>query len=111
METLTHRQAMRLIGIGIGTAIAHAITPASLLAQTRDRLPIGTAGKGGVFSTVIARVVALPYYLKRDYGRALDVLRQADEVGPAFTQTWEVGAYIQSRSYEETLAELEKARR
>ena len=43
METITRRQAIRLIGIGIGTA--HAISPASLLAQTRDRLLIGTAGK------------------------------------------------------------------
>ena len=49
METMTRRQAMRLIGIGLGTAMAHAITPGSLLAQTPDRLPIGTAGKGGVF--------------------------------------------------------------
>ena len=49
METMTRRQAMRLIGIGIGTSMANAITPGSLLAQTRDRLSIGTAGKGGVF--------------------------------------------------------------
>ena len=49
METMTRRHAMRLIGIGMGTAIANAITPGSLLAQTRDHLPIGTAGKGGVF--------------------------------------------------------------
>ena len=49
MGTLTRRHAMSLIGIGIGTAIAHVITPGSLLAQTRDRLSIGTAGKGGVF--------------------------------------------------------------
>lgn len=49
MGTLTRRHAMSLIGIGIGTAIADVITPGSLLAQTRDRLAIGTAGKGGVF--------------------------------------------------------------
>ena len=49
MGTLTRRHAMSLIGIGIGTAIAHVKTPGSLLAQTRDRLSIGTAGKGGVF--------------------------------------------------------------
>jgi TRAP transporter TAXI family solute receptor len=51
METMTRRQAIRLIGIviGIGISIANAITPGSLLAQTRDRLAIGTAGKGGVF--------------------------------------------------------------
>ena len=46
-----------------------------------------------------------------DYGRALDVLRQADEVGPDFTQTWEIGVYIQNRPLDETLAELKKAER
>jgi TRAP transporter TAXI family solute receptor len=49
METMTRRQAMRWIGIGIGASIANAITPGSLLAQSRDHLPTGTAGKGGVF--------------------------------------------------------------
>ena len=61
METMTRRQAMRWIGTGIGTAIANAITPGSLLAQTRDRLAIGTAGKGGVFyplGTGLANVIS-----------------------------------------------------
>ncbi len=35
-------------------------------------------------SPIIARATALPFYLKRDYVRALDVLRQANELGPAF---------------------------
>jgi catechol 2,3-dioxygenase-like lactoylglutathione lyase family enzyme len=48
-EDQTRRQAIGLIGIGIGTSIANGITPGLLLAQTRDRLAIGTAGKGGVF--------------------------------------------------------------
>ncbi|HEX9271429.1 MAG TPA: hypothetical protein VGA01_04350, partial [Candidatus Binatia bacterium] len=59
----------------------------------------------------IARNVALPYYFKRDYGRALELLRQADEVGPALSTTWEIGVYIQSRSFNEALAELEKSKR
>jgi tetratricopeptide (TPR) repeat protein len=62
-------------------------------------------------SPIVARDVALAYYLKRDYGRALELLRQANELGPAFTTTFEIGIYIQNRLLDETLAELEKAKR
>src|SRR5262249_788754 len=62
-------------------------------------------------SSLIARNVALPYYLKREYARALDLLQQANELGPAFTTTFEIGVYIQTRLPNETLAELEKAKR
>jgi TolB-like protein len=61
-------------------------------------------------SSIIARNVAMPYYLKRDYARALDLLHQANELGPAFTTTWEIGVYIQNKLSNETLAELEKAK-
>ena len=62
-------------------------------------------------SPIIARQAAMPYYLKRDYSRALELLRQANELGPAFTTTWEIGVYIQNKLLNETLAELEKAKR
>jgi tetratricopeptide (TPR) repeat protein len=55
--------------------------------------------------------VITPYYLKRDYVRALDLLRQANELGPAFSIPHEIGVYIQSRLFDEALAELEKAKR
>jgi Flp pilus assembly protein TadD len=62
-------------------------------------------------SPIIARNVALPYCLKRDYVRALELLRQANELGPALATTWEIGVYIQNRLFDEALAELEKAKR
>src|SRR5438034_10997964 len=62
-------------------------------------------------SSIIARSVTLPYYLKRDYVRALELLRQANELGPPWTTTFEMGIYIQNRSFNEALAELEKAKR
>ncbi len=62
-------------------------------------------------SSVIARNAVLPYYFKRAYVRALELLRQADELGPAFTSTWEIGVYIQNKLFNETLAELERAKR
>ena len=55
--------------------------------------------------------MARAYHLKRDYARALELLRQADELGPSFTTTWEIGIYIQNKLFTETLAELEKAKR
>ena len=62
-------------------------------------------------SSIIARAVGLPYYLKRDYGRALVLLRQANELGPAFTTVWEIGVYTHSQLFDEALSELEKAKR
>jgi len=55
--------------------------------------------------------VTLPYYLKRDYVRALELLRQANELGPPWTTTFEIGVYAQNRKFDEALAELEKAKR
>jgi len=62
-------------------------------------------------SSIIARQEALPYYLKRDCARAMELLRQANELGPALNTTFEIGIYIQNRSFDEALAELEKAKR
>ena len=42
--------------------------------------------------------------------RALELLRQANELGPAFSATWEIGVYIQNRLLNETLTELGKAK-
>jgi uncharacterized protein len=49
MADTTRRRAIKLIGIGVGTSLAHGMRPARLLAQTRTQLSIGTAGKGGFF--------------------------------------------------------------
>ncbi len=61
-------------------------------------------------SSIIARAAASPYYFKREYPRALELLRQANELGPALSTTWEIGVYIQNRSFDEAFAELAKAR-
>ncbi len=49
MLNLTRRQALRLVGAGLGASAACGIAPRPLLAQARTRLLIGTAGKGGIF--------------------------------------------------------------
>ncbi len=60
-------------------------------------------------SPIITRGLAITYYLKRDYRRALELLRQANELGPAFSTQFEIGMYIQNRLFDEALAELGKA--
>jgi TRAP transporter TAXI family solute receptor len=47
MIKVTRRCATKLIGIGLGTV--HGIAPRVLFAQTRVRVSVGTAGRGGFF--------------------------------------------------------------
>jgi TolB-like protein/tetratricopeptide (TPR) repeat protein len=61
-------------------------------------------------SSVIARAVAIPSYFKRDYARAFELLRQANELGPPLSATWEIGLYIQNGSLKEAFGEIEKAK-
>src|SRR5437762_13278213 len=61
-------------------------------------------------SSVIARAVAIPHYFKRDYARAFELLRQANELGPPLSATWEIGLYIRHGSLNEAFAEIEKAK-
>ena len=61
-------------------------------------------------SSVIARAVAIPYYFKRNYARAFELLRQANELGPPLSATWEIGLYIRNGSLDEAFAEIEKAK-
>jgi hypothetical protein len=46
----------------------------------------------------------------RARARGMDRDGRANELGPAFVSTWEIGVYIQNRLFNETLAELEKAK-
>jgi serine/threonine-protein kinase len=61
-------------------------------------------------SPIIARQMAIPYYFQRDYGRALEMIRQANELGPAFSMSEEIGPYIQNKLFNESLVELEKVK-
>jgi tetratricopeptide (TPR) repeat protein len=61
-------------------------------------------------SPIIARLEVLFYYVKRDYVRAMQLQRQANELGPAFNSQFEIGVYIQNQLFDEALTELEKAK-
>jgi len=61
-------------------------------------------------SSVIARAVVIPYYFKRDYARAFELLQQANELGPPLSATWEIGLYIRAGKLDQAFAEIEKAK-
>jgi eukaryotic-like serine/threonine-protein kinase len=111
--SLGDRELRRAIELSPSLAVAYHYLGVSLVRQ--GRLDEGSAEllkarELDPLSPIIARAVGLPYYLKGDYGRALELLRQANELGPAFTTVWEVGVYTHSQLFDEALAELEKVK-
>jgi adenylate cyclase len=112
--SLADRELRRAIELSPSLALAHHYLGISLVRQGRldeGSVEFFKARELDPLSPIIARNVALPYCLKRDYVRALELLRQANELGPALATTWEIGVYIQNRLFDEALAELEKAKR
>jgi adenylate cyclase len=112
--SLGDRELRRAIELSPSLALAHFYLGISLARQGRLDESLEEFLKArelDPLSSIIARVADLPYYLKRDYARALELLRQANELGPALTTTIEIGIYIQNRLIDEALAELEKAKR
>jgi serine/threonine protein kinase/tetratricopeptide (TPR) repeat protein len=111
---LGDRELRRAIELSPSLALAHSYLGFSLVRQGRldeSLQEMLKARELDPLSPIIARQAALPYHLKRDYPKALELLRQANELGPPFTTTWEIGVYIQNKLFNETLAELEKAKR
>jgi serine/threonine-protein kinase len=107
------RELRRAIELSPSLALAHGYLGFSLARQGRLDESLEEMLKArelDPLSPIIARQAAMPYYLKRDYSRALELLRQANELGPAFTTTWEIGVYIQNKVLNETQAELENAK-
>ena len=110
---LGDRELRRAIELSPSLAVAHQYLGTSRARQGRlDEISeeMVKARELDPLSPIIARAVALSYYLKRDYARALKLLREANELGPALNTTWEIGVYIQNGLSQETLAELEKAK-
>jgi serine/threonine-protein kinase len=111
---LGDRELRRAIELSPSLALAHSYLGFSFMRQGRldeSLQEMLKARELDPLSPIIARQAAMPYHLKRDYPKALELLRQANELGPPFTTTWEIGVYIQNKLFNETLAELEKAKR
>jgi adenylate cyclase len=111
--SLGDRELRRAIELSPSLAMAHEYLGFSLLKQGRSDEGLAESLKArelDPLSSIIARQVSFCFHLKRAYGQALELLRQANELGPALTTQWEIGMYIQNGSYSEALAELEKAK-
>jgi serine/threonine-protein kinase len=111
---LADRELRRAIELSPSLAAAHQYLGLSLARQGRldESLPeLQKARELDPLSSVIARQHALPYYLKRDYVRAVELLRKANELGPALNNMWEIGVYVQSGLINEALTELENSKR
>ena len=107
------RALRRAVELSPSLAMGHFYLGYSLVRQGRldeGSVELQRARELDPLSSTNARAVAIPYYLKRDNARAVELLWQANELGPAFSTTWEIGVYIYSRQFEQTLAELEKAK-
>ncbi len=101
------------IDLSPNLALGHSFLGTSLAGQGRldeSLEEILKARELDPLSSINAKLVALPYYLKRDYVRALELIRQANELGPVLSVHYEVGVYIQNKLFNEALAELEKAK-
>ena len=111
--SLGDRELRRAIELSPSSAMAHQYLGTSLARQGRLDESLDETLKArdlDPLSPIIARTVVLPYYLKRDYARALELLRQADQLGPPFTTLLEFGVYVKNGSLDETLVQLEKAK-
>jgi eukaryotic-like serine/threonine-protein kinase len=108
------RELRTAIELSPSLSLAHLYLGVSLVRQGRFDESLEELLKArelDPLSSVIARQVAVNYHLRRDSVRALQLLLEANELGPALSATWEIGAYIQNRLFNEALAELEKAKR
>jgi TolB-like protein len=107
------RELKHAIELNPNLAVAHYNLGLSFIRQGRLDEASAELVKGRALdplSSVIARAVVIPYYFKRDYPRAFELLRQANELGPPLSATWEIGLYIRSGFVDEAFAEIEKAK-
>lgn len=107
------RELRRAVELSPGLALVHHYLALSLVRQGRFDETLQEmlkARERDPLSSQIARSVGHSYYLQRDYARALDIVKRANELGPGFSTTWEVGVYTETRQFDDALKQLEKAK-
>ena len=108
------RELRRAIELSPSQALAHQFLGISLNEQGQFDEALEELQKArelDPLSPTIARNIAWTYLLKREKSRALEVYRQATELGPPFIISIEIETYIQNGLFTEALAELEKESR
>jgi eukaryotic-like serine/threonine-protein kinase len=111
---LAERESRHAIELSPNSALGHQNLSYSLVRQGRLDECLEAMLKArelDPLSSTVARSIAIIHYFKRDDRQALEFLRQANELGPAFSSLSEVGIYIQNRLFDEALTELERAKR
>jgi TolB-like protein/Tfp pilus assembly protein PilF len=111
--SLGDRELRRAIELSPSLAMAHFYLGVSLVRQGRldEALQKNLKARElDPLSPIIARQMTIYYFFKRDYPRALEHIRYANELGPPFSVSWEVGVYVQNHLFEDALAELEKVK-
>jgi eukaryotic-like serine/threonine-protein kinase len=106
------REMERAIELSPSLAAAHQYLGHSFSAQERLDEALASYLKArelDPLSAIIARNVATAYFAKGEYARALELLQQADELGPPFTNPFEISVYIKNGRADETLAQLQAA--
>jgi adenylate cyclase len=107
------RELRHAIGLNPNLAVARYNLGLSFIRQGRldeASAELMKARELDPISSIIARAVVIPHYFKRHYARAFELLRQANELGPPLSATWEIGLYIKNGSLNEAFAEIEKAK-
>jgi TolB-like protein/Flp pilus assembly protein TadD len=107
------RELRHAIELSPNLAVARYDLGLSLIRQGRlDEAPAELLKARALdpLSSIIARAVVIPHYFKRDYKRAFELLREANELGPSLSATWEIGLFIRSGSLDAAFAEIEKAK-
>ena len=111
--SLGEKELRRAIELSPNLAVAHFHLGFSCMLQGRLDEALTEflrARELDPLSSAMARALVIPYYFKRDYKRAFELLRQANELGPALSATWEIGLYIRNGSLNEAFSEIEKAK-
>jgi len=111
---LVERELQRAMTLNPNLAAAHNYRGVAHNRQGQFDAAIAETAKARALdplSPIFARAASLPFLLKRDYARALEILHQADALGSQFIIPIEIGVYIQSGAFDEALAGLERAKR
>jgi eukaryotic-like serine/threonine-protein kinase len=111
---LVERELQRAMTLNPNLAAAHNYRGVAHNRQSQFDAAIAETAKARALdplSPIFARAASLPFLLKRDYARALEILHQADALGSQFIIPIEIGVYIQSGAFDEALAGLERAKR
>jgi serine/threonine-protein kinase len=105
------QEMRRAIELSPGAAIPHAILSRMFARLGRFEECLTEMLKAQALDPLnpaIAVNLAFIHYFRRDHQRALELLRKAYELGPAFASPTEIGIYIENRLFDEALVEITK---